>query len=223
MIKVVCFDDYLTLRYPTATGDSIEHELSLALGSRLDLDDRFATLYLVESENAEKNRQETQRETSIFDIISRVLNQLGYESSNVSDIIFESAIEATSKWRSEYYPDVFDTLSYLRDKGYKLGLISNTHWYYPDTVRQRYQPFFDVITISYEHGYVKPHPRIFLDTVEILGVLPDECIHVGDNPEADINGAHMAGLKTVFINRSQAVNVNADYTISRLNDLCKIL
>ena len=223
MVKAVCFDDFLTLRYPTTAGDGIENELSKALGSRLDLNEGFIESYLVESQKAEMKRQDTHEETMIVDIVTRVLDQLGYDGTQISSIIFEAAIEATSKWKSEYYPDTFDTLIYLKDKGYKLGLISNTHWYYPDDVREKYSQFFDVITISYEHGYVKPHPRIFHDTMEILGVAPDECVHVGDNPNADIKGAHGAGMKTIYINRGQTIGIEADYTITSLSELRKIL
>lgn len=56
-----------------------------------------------------------------------------------------------------------------------------------------------------EHGAAKPDPGIFLAACERLGCAPAEVLHVGDDPELDVLGAHRAGLRTVWINRRGAV------------------
>jgi putative hydrolase of the HAD superfamily len=110
----------------------------------------------------------------------------------------------------------------LRKKGYKLGLISNTHWRVLDPTRRELDRYFDVTTLSYEHGYVKPHPSIFLDTLKKLGVSADCCLHVGDDPIADIEGARKTGIRTAFIKRERKT-ANADICIRRLTDLVGLL
>lgn len=52
-----------------------------------------------------------------------------------------------------------------------------------------------------EHGAAKPDPSIFLAACERLGCAPAEVLHIGDDPELDVIGAHRAGLRTVWINR----------------------
>jgi len=52
-----------------------------------------------------------------------------------------------------------------------------------------------------EHGAAKPDPGIFHAACERLGCAPDEVLHIGDDPELDVLGAHRAGLRTVWINR----------------------
>ena len=221
-VKAVCFDDYLTLRFPVVEGLNIETELTNALRERFDLDDNFLELYRIEAMEAQNIRQIEMRETSLIEITTRAMEQLGYDIASIENEVIESVVDSTSKWKTSYYPDVFETLEYFKKRGCRLGLITNTHWPYPEDVRERFCDF-DVITISYEHGYVKPHPNIFQDTVDLLGVSPLDCVHVGDDPIADIQGARDAGFKTVFINRKNRGNIISDYEIHHLCELQQIL
>ena len=52
-------------------------------------------------------------------------------------------------------------------------------------------------------GVAKPDPRIFAAAAERLGVVPEEILHVGDDPVLDVVGARDAGLKTAWINRAR--------------------
>jgi len=84
---------------------------------------------------------------------------------------------------------------------YRLGLLSNfTHA--PAALRiidhMGLSPFFDVVLISGQIGYRKPHPSVFRRLVESLCVNGGETLYVGDDPEADINGALRAGLQPVW-------------------------
>lgn len=53
-----------------------------------------------------------------------------------------------------------------------------------------------------EHGAPKPDPGIFHAACEQLGCPPAQVLHVGDDLETDIAGAHRAGLRTCWINRN---------------------
>lgn len=80
----------------------------------------------------------------------------------------------------------------------------------------------DAVTLSYEHGYVKPHPSIFLATLKKLQVSSNRCLHVGDDPIADIEGAKNVEMKTAFIKR-EGPEVDADVNIERLSQLLELL
>ena len=54
--------------------------------------------------------------------------------------------------------------------------------------------------ISEEHGWRKPHPRIFTDTLAALGVEPREALFVGDSPHDDIRGASGVGMDVAWVN-----------------------
>ena len=55
-----------------------------------------------------------------------------------------------------------------------------------------------------EFGVGKPDAAIFHHACERLGVAPAEVLHVGDDVEADIAGAHRAGLRTCWLHRDDA-------------------
>jgi putative hydrolase of the HAD superfamily len=60
---------------------------------------------------------------------------------------------------------------------------------------------FDVLAISEAEGIAKPDPRIFTATLERLGCSADETVMVGDSWSADVEGAHAAGLRAIWLNR----------------------
>lgn len=92
----------------------------------------------------------------------------------------------------------------LRDisQKFKVGLISN-FTYAPVvhcSLRQLgIRSYFDVVVVSEENGWRKPHKKIFQDALTKLGVRANEVLYVGDSPIEDIKGAAEAGLKTVFV------------------------
>lgn len=51
-------------------------------------------------------------------------------------------------------------------------------------------------------GQGKPDPRIFHHACALLGVAPEETLHVGDDADTDIVGAAHAGLRTCWVHRA---------------------
>jgi len=93
------------------------------------------------------------------------------------------------------YADTEPTLRALRERGVKVGVVSN--------VPRDLAPIFgakglmhlvDAFTHSYEIGAEKPDPRIFLAACAKLGVDAGEALMVGDHAIAD-GGAVQAGLR----------------------------
>ena len=65
-------------------------------------------------------------------------------------------------------------------------------------------PYFHQIVISDDHGWRKPHPKIFTDTLELLQVAARDALFVGDSPHDDVLGAKRAGLDTAWVNATGA-------------------
>jgi putative hydrolase of the HAD superfamily len=147
---------------------------------------------------------------------------LGYESTRIQDTVTHVVDEVLATQKAAWYPDALSVLNTLRKKGYKLGLITNTHWRILDETRKEFEKYFDVITLSYEHGYVKPHSSVFLVTLRKLRVNASSCLHVGDDPVADVEGAKNVGMKTAFIKRGKR-KAKADMEIKRLSELVELL
>jgi len=123
-------------------------------------------------------------------------------------------------WR--IYDDVWPTINTLRERGFKLAIISN--WdqrLRPLLARLGLSQHFDTIVISIELGARKPSREIFRNAALNLDLPPDAILHVGDNPDEDLAGARAAGFDAVLLDRS-ATAVTKD-AIHRLTDLCELL
>lgn len=223
-VKAVTFDDFLTLRYPVGQEEDIIYPILKTLKKEgLDVDDEeFLKQYFRENERYRKRLKRTLRESLLNNIVMNSLIACGYEPQNISRIVNEAVDYGLATRKAKWFPKAKMTLCTLRKKGYKLGLISNTHWRFSVNLRKEFEKFFEVITLSYEHGYVKPHPSIFVITLKKLRTKASQCLHVGDDPIADIQGAKNVGMKTAFIKRKGA-RTEADIEINRLDELTILL
>lgn len=100
------------------------------------------------------------------------------------------------------FPGMAPTLSALRVKDLKLGIVSNgeTDFQMRNIGALGLEALVDVILISETEGLRKPDAAIFRRAAERLHKSPEQCLFVGDNPEADILGARRAGMKTAWFN-----------------------
>lgn len=134
--------------------------------------------------------------------ISEALQRLGY-TIEPEDARISSAVESYFSAFLDFCHVIPDTLPMLRDfkADYRLGLLSNfTHA--PAALKLiehlGLDGFFDVVLISGEVGYRKPHPLLFQKLVNGLGVSGADLVYVGDDPEADVRGALNAGIQPVW-------------------------
>lgn len=224
-IKAVTFDDYLTLRYAQVMQQDIIYPVFDKLNSKIGIEGPFFEWYYALERKAKQERERNFRETSIIDIILTTLKRINIQHNSLKEFVSRAFDEVLTSQEYYWYPGAKETLRYLNQHGYKLGLISNTHWPFRERAREEYASLFDVITLSYEHGFVKPHPAIFRDTLAKMNVKPGQCIHVGDNLVADIEGAKKIGIKTFYICRKskQAMKIEADYVIKHLDEVINIV
>ena len=59
--------------------------------------------------------------------------------------------------------------------------------------------WFEAVIDSHHVGFSKPDPRLFDAARAVLGVQARNVAHVGDQYEADILGAHAAGIAAILI------------------------
>jgi putative hydrolase of the HAD superfamily len=100
-------------------------------------------------------------------------------------------------------------LEALRDRGLKVGLVSNAFdppaQLHRDLDRHGVAERLDFAVFSSEVGRRKPDPAIFACALDALGVAPASTLFVGDTIATDIAGAAALGLHTC-----QAVWFRAD-------------
>ncbi|MBN1832653.1 MAG: HAD family hydrolase [Deltaproteobacteria bacterium] len=134
---------------------------------------------------------------------------------------------------TEVSSDVPSLLIRLRDQ-YRLGLVSN----YPcsrsieDSLKKTgLRHFFEVVVVSGDLGYAKPHPKPFETMLDHLKLHPEECLFVGDNWLADIQGAKRMGMPAILISQYAPYGEfkpsdgdhQPDATISHLSELDALL
>ena len=136
---------------------------------------------------------------------------------DAGNILIKDAIESITKrhptysqeityvlnnWCSMLTPikDNVKLISILKDKGYKLYLLSNFHIEAIDTVRHTYDFFnlFDGDVVSGHIHVLKPDPLIYKTLLKKYNLKSDECIFIDDSLEniieaknQNIHGIHL--------------------------------
>jgi putative hydrolase of the HAD superfamily len=105
----------------------------------------------------------------------------------------------------------------------RLGIVSNFD--HAPTVREvlrrdRLEAFFDVVIVSDEVGWRKPHQVMFETALQRLEVSPGEALFVGDNYELDVVGATQAGLAAAWYTRGRPVDRETRFPI--ITDLAEV-
>ncbi|MCK7595507.1 HAD family hydrolase [Pseudomarimonas salicorniae] len=111
----------------------------------------------------------------------------------------EGAFEAFFDARNtvDLYADVAEGLPQLAGR-YPLAALTNGN---ADLARIGLAAHFRFTLGAREHGAAKPDPSIFHAACERLGIEPSAVLHVGDDPQLDVEGARRAGLRACWINR----------------------
>ncbi|MFN5059279.1 MAG: HAD family hydrolase [Chloroflexota bacterium] len=123
-----------------------------------------------------------------YDIPEHLNQQLCQQSRDTwfSDLTFDQGVEA-----------LLDMLA----TRYRLALITNgPSWTQRAKIDQlQLSRWFECMVVSGEYGVEKPDPRIFAHVLDQLGIDATDAIMIGDNPEADIRGAHAVGMRAIWI------------------------
>ncbi len=98
------------------------------------------------------------------------------------------------------FPDTAAVLQTLRDKGYRLGVLTNGNSRIQNAKLDvsGLRPLFDYVMVAGDEQLQKPEAEAFRRAALRLGVHPQDCVYVGDNPKNDIAGAKAAGMRAVF-------------------------
>jgi len=99
-----------------------------------------------------------------------------------------------------FFAGALELLAQTRANGYKLAIVTNglLRTQQPRIMHSALQPLIDQGLISEAEGVRKPEAEIFLRAAQRLGVEPQECVMIGDNPHADVWGAMQVGMKTIW-------------------------
>jgi putative hydrolase of the HAD superfamily len=120
------------------------------------------------------------------------------------------------------FPYTLEILDYLSGKNYSLHLITNgfekTQW--SKLNNSGLGRYFTHVITSETSNSLKPKKEIFDYAMDKANASLPQSIMIGDNLDADIQGAINAGMDSVFVNHINAVTeLNPTYTVTHLKEL----
>jgi putative hydrolase of the HAD superfamily len=130
-------------------------------------------------------------------------------------------------------PDAIETLSHLKNYGYKMGLLSNCSieipMIWPET---DFADVIDVPTFSAVARLRKPDTRIYHLACERLAVMPESCLYIADGEDHELAAATEVGFHPVLIRGSSQRAHGASHqearewqgrTIGRLTEVLQLV
>jgi sugar-phosphatase len=120
-------------------------------------------------------------------------------------------------------PGVREALSLLKDKGIRIGLATSSPRSLITAMIETtgLQEVFEAITSAEHLAYGKPHPQVYLDCAELLGVHPTKCVCFEDSFNGMI-AAKAARMKCVVVPEASVRNLKvweaADRKLSDLTE-----
>ena len=186
LIRAVIFDLWDTLvDFDPAGGRAFQDEVAARLGRDPD---EFAALWV---------EGRPRRETGP---LNEYLLTLGTAGDHVDEI---AALRRESTRRMlKPRPGAVETLRELRERGYRLGLITVCSEDVPDLWSETpFADLFDATVFSCFERVLKPDPRIYHIACRRLGVEPAAAVFVGDGANDELAGAERVGMRAVLIHR----------------------
>lgn len=127
----------------------------------------------------------------------------------------------------EAMPEAHETLSTLRRRGVRLGLVSNVPLpgllYTRVLKRLGLWSFFDDARFSYDEGSRKPSPAMLRAGMAALEARPHETWMVGDRRASDVAAGRAAGVHTVWLQSPHRHGPRPDSTIRALAELTALV
>jgi putative hydrolase of the HAD superfamily len=167
---------------------------------------------------AEEQAWRRGRETHESASIAAILEHAGVDAAHDRHHLALAAYQRFWEPHTHTDPQVRPLWEGLRDRGLRVGVLSNTIWTraYHREVFQRdgVLDLIDADVYSSELHCVKPHPDAFRAACDAVGVAPEEAAYVGDRLFEDVHGPQQVGMRAIWIPHSdiplsQQVSVDA--------------
>jgi 2-haloacid dehalogenase len=123
--------------------------------------------------------------------------------------------------KSPLYPDVVYGVKQLRNRGFSVGILSNTDKDLLKITLCGVEDIFDFTITAEDVRAYKPRREAFTRAYSILGITPLEVIHASAYPQYDLQPASELGARTVLLDRGYGYKWYV--SVSSLIDLVDVL
>ena len=240
-LDVLFFDLGNTLMYFDTSPDVVSLRANLALYHKLAefginvSEPEFLRTLTEFTLQSNRERNETYIEQTTIQTVTQMLAYLGtqpYSDEQIRQSVGAFFYAYEEHWRLG--DDTLKTLEALKNRGFRLGIISNASDREDVRVLMKkgsLEPFFEHVVVSAEGGFRKPHPKIFQNGLKLFRTTPEHCAMIGDTLGADILGANQLDIFSIWINRwadtvenrSLQEKIQPKATISQLSEIPVLL
>ena len=168
-----------------------------------------------------------------------------HRSGTIDEVFAAARVSAGPAELAAYYawweqhtrtdPEVRPLLLALRERGIRVGVLSNTLW--PRSEHERVfrrdgvADLIDAAVYTSEIEWTKPHPEAFRAALAAVGGIdPADAVFVGDRPWDDVSGAQGVGMRAVLVPHSdipeyqrRPVDREPDAVVHRLAELLPLV
>jgi HAD superfamily hydrolase (TIGR01509 family) len=163
-------------------------------------------------------------------LVSEGFRQLGVVADDRALLAaLDGYARAVAGWCT-VFADTRETLAVLRERGYRLGLLSNTwwaaDWHNADLAAHGLAGMLDELVYTSDLPHSKPHPSVFREVASRLGVAPEACVMIGDRQIDDVEGARAVGMRGIWRRNDSGFptsDVTPDATVDALAELPSLL
>jgi putative hydrolase of the HAD superfamily len=139
--------------------------------------------------------------------------------------VLDAYASAVAGW-ALLVPGAVDTLQKLRQRGYRLGLLSNTwwaaEWHNADLAAHGLRDLLDEVVYTSDLPHSKPHPSVFAEVASRLGVEPRLCVMVGDRQVDDVSGGLRAGMRAIWVRNDRPWPRASEAATAEIDSLTEI-
>ncbi len=179
--------------------------------------------------------QDYEKEADFVELFTHALRAAGLAEAEDPHFVLRT-IELYSALRAsrliQFAPGALHTLRTLRERGYKLGIVSNQcnlpRVAYASLDQLGLRSHVDVVVLSCEIGWRKPSRHIYDEFIRRLAVAPEATLFVGDRLWEDVFGPREAAMRTVLTHEFRQedpaqAGIWPDLVIGRLDSLLEEL
>jgi len=168
-----------------------------------------------------------------------------HRSATLAEVFAAAGVEHTGEMLVAFHgwwephtlldPDAPEVFAGLRERGIRIGVLSNTIWSRAEHerifARDEVLALIDGAVYTSDIEWTKPHPEAFRAALDAVGVTdPARAVFVGDRPFDDIHGAKSAGLRAILVPHSAIpaeqhgpVMGEPDAVVQRLADVLAVI
>lgn len=193
------------------TKHGIEVDIASFVATYVPINSRYWKLYQDDEVTQEQLR---------YGRLKDVFDSINYDiSDDVIHLLAEEYIHYLPQY-NHLFEGTIELLDYLKPK-YKLHIITNGFNQIQSNKlkNSKIEHYFETITNSENAGFKKPNPQIFHYALEISNSKKETSIMIGDNFEADIEGALNVGIDAIMFNEH---NIEIAKNIKQVNNLLAI-